>query len=382
MAKLPGEAEIERLEWRLTLRLGLLLAAGTALLFGQKPDNVLLVINERSPVSRSIGEYYVERRHIPAANVCRLSVKPDEDISRDDYADKIERPIAAYLRGHRLQEQILYIVTTSGVPLRIKGNGGGMLAEGASVDSELTLLYSDMRGLPHALPSGIHNPFFGKVTAAFRHPDFPIYLVTRLTGYDLADVKGIIDRALAARNRGYFVIDLTAAAATVAGNDWLLEASRALPKDRVIVDHSSKVLANLRGVIGYAAWGSNDPDRKQRHVDFQWLPGAIMTEYVSTNGRTFTRPPDNWNIGGGWTDRQRMFAGSPQTLTADYIHEGATGASGHVYEPFLQFTPRPNILLPAYFHGRNLAESYYLAIPALSWMNIVVGDPLCSLGKP
>ncbi len=50
-------------------------------------------------------------------------------------------------------------------------------------------------------------------------------------------------------------------------------------------------------------------------------------------------------------------------MTADYIHDGVTGASGHVYEPYLQFTPRPNILLPAYYHGRNLAESYYLAIP-------------------
>ena len=32
--------------------------------------------------------------------------------------------------------------------------------------------------------------------------------------------------------------------------------------------------------------------------------------------------------------------------------------------------------------GRNLAESYYLAILGLSWQNIVVGDPLCSLGRP
>ena len=45
-------------------------------------------------------------------------------------------------------------------------------------------------------------------------------------------------------------------------------------------------------------------------------------------------------------------------------------------------TPRPDLLFPAYFSGRNLAESYYLAIPALSWQNIVVGDPLCSLGSP
>ena len=73
---------------------------------------------------------------------------------------------------------------------------------------------------------------------------------------------------------------------------------------------------------------------------------------------------------------------SPQTLSADYIHEGATGASGHVYEPYLTMTPRPDLLLPAYYRGRNLAESYYLSIPRLSWQNIVIGDPLCSLGKP
>jgi hypothetical protein len=36
-------------------------------------------------------------------------------------------------------------------------------------------------------------------------------------------------------------------------------------------------------------------------------------------------------------------------------------------------------LFPAYFHGRNLAESYSVAIPGLSWQNIVVGDPLCRL---
>ena len=341
---------------------------------------MLVIINQESPLSQSIGEYYAQRRHVPLANVCRLKVNPQEDISRDDFQEKIERPIAAFLRRQRLQDQILYIVTTSGVPLRIQGNSGTMIAEVASVDSELTLLYSDARGRPHPLPSGIHNPFFGKVFATFRHPDFPIYLVTRLTGYDFADVKGIIDRALVARNRGNFVIDLKRFDGGP-GNGWLHDAARALPKDRVILDETAKVLYNERDVIGYASWGSNDPDRKQRHVDFQWLPGAIMTEYVSTNGRTFTHPPESWNLG-SWADARTWFVGSPQSLTADYIHEGATGASGHVYEPFLQFTPRPDILLPAHYHGRNLAESYYLAIPALSWMNIVVGDPLCALGKP
>jgi uncharacterized protein (TIGR03790 family) len=69
-------------------------------------------------------------------------------------------------------------------------------------------------------------------------------------------------------------------------------------------------------------------------------------------------------------------------MTADYLLEGATGASGHVYEPYLGLTPRPEYLLPAYYSGRNLAESYYLSIRGLSWQNIVIGDPLCSIGRP
>jgi uncharacterized protein (TIGR03790 family) len=349
------------------------------LLLAQTPDSVLIVINQPSDLSRKIGEYYAERRHIPASNICRLNASVDEEISRSDYNDRIANPIQNYLRGHNLTEKVLYIVTTAGVPLKVRGNLGPS-AEAASVDSELTLLYFDLHGRAHPVPAGMANPFFGKTNAPFRHPDFPIYLVTRLAGFDFDDVKGIVDRALMAHNRGKFVIDLKGSDNTQ-GNNWLLQAARQLPPDRVMLDSSRIVLDRESDVIAYATWGSNDPDRKQRHLGFHWLPGAIMTEYVSTNGRTFARPPDSWSFG-AWGDSRANFAGSPQSLTADYIHDGVTGASGHVYEPYLQATPRPNILLPAYYHGRNLAESYYLAIPLLSWMNIVVGDPLCSLGKP
>jgi uncharacterized protein (TIGR03790 family) len=349
------------------------------LLHGQTPDSVLVVVNQSSPLSRRIGEYYAERRHIPASNICRLNASLDEEISRSDFDAQIARPLQSYLRGHNLTEKVLYIVTTAGVPLRIRGNLGPA-AEAASVDSELTLLYFDLHGRAHPVPSGVANPFFGKTSAQFRHPDFPMYLVTRLAGFDFDDVRGIVDRALAAHNRGKFVIDLRASDKTQ-GNTWLLEAAQQLPRDRVVLDRSDAVLYRQSDVIAYASWGSNDPGRKERHLGFHWLPGAIMTEYVSTNGRSFARPPDGWNIGGAW-GALTSFAGSPQSLTADYIHDGATGASGHVYEPYLQFTPRPNLLLPAYYRGRNLAESYYLAIPMLGWMNIVIGDPLCALGKP
>ena len=343
--------------------------------FAQSPDNVLVVVNRSSPVSRGIADYYAARRRIPRANLCAIAVSPQETITRDVYEKDIAAPVAAFLKSRRLQNKILYVVTTLGLPLRILGSGG---ADGdqAAVDSELTLLYADLGGNPHPVRGPLPNPFFSRRDEPFRHPRFPIYLVCRLAAYDPGEVKGMIDRGLAAGNRGKFVVDLSGG--NDSGDTWLRNAAMLLPKDRVVLDQTRAVLYDQREVIGYAAWGSNDAHRQRRRLGFQWLPGAIATEFVSSDGRTFTRPPDNWTFT-TWQDPEHWFAGSPQSLAADYLHEGATGVSGHVYEPYLQFTPRPDYLLPAYAAGRNLAESYYLSIPALSWQNIVVGDPLCRL---
>ncbi len=348
---------------------------------GATPEQVLVVVNDHSPLSVSIGEYYAQRRHIPPGNVCHLKASVKEDIPRQDYDRDIARAVGDCLTRRGLRETVHYIVTTAGVPLRIPGTGG-VNATGASVDGELTLLYSDLAGgRPHALPGGIPNPFFGKRDVPFSHPRFPMYMVTRLAAYDLAGVKAMIDRSLQASNRGKFIIDLSDSS-DAGGNGWLRNAAILLPKDRVVLDETTKPVYDQANVIGQASWGSNDASRKRRFPGFHWLPGGIVTEYVSTNGRTFARPPESWVPGGDWILRIGWFGGSPQSLVADSILEGATGGSGHVYEPYLTFTPRPDFLLPAYYRGRNLAESFYLAIPALSWQNIVIGDPLCSLGKP
>src|SRR5262249_54217189 len=145
-----------------------------------------------------------------------------------------------------------------------------------------------------------------------------------------------------------------------------------------IIDETAKVLTGIKDVIGYASWGSNDKARKHRFVDFSWLPGAIATEFVSTDGRTFDKPPDTWESG-TWPDRISWFRGGRQTLTGDNIHEGATAASGQTLEPFLAFWPRPDFVLPAYFSGRTMAESFYMGLPGLSWMSLIVGDPLMRL---
>jgi len=363
---------------RATFILGFCAWLSMAALHAQDGQNVLLVVNRADKLSRRIADYYVPKRGIPLANVCKLDILDDaEEISWDTYVEDVEKPIARCLSKHGLRDQVLYIVTTMGVPLKVTGAGQALGAEYSSVDSELALLYAKMDRKHFARAGPIANPFYGHKDEPFTHARFPMYLVTRLAGYDFDDVKGIIDRSLAARNAGKFVFDLKASDGSP-GNDWLRAAALALPKERVIMDDSAKVLTGEKDVIGYAGWGSNDPDRHERNLGFQWLPGAVVVEYVSTDGRTFRRPPANWTIG-SWKGVEGWFDGSPQTLTADYIHEGATGCSGHVYEPYLEFNPRPDLLFPAYYHGRNLAESYYLSIPGLSWQNIVVGDPLCRL---
>ncbi len=346
----------------------------------QSGDNVLLLVNRNDAASRAVADYYRPRRAVPMRNVCNLATTSAEEIDWDTYEQQIERPVGECLKKAGLQEKVLYLVTTLGIPLKVKGRGQQFAAEGASVDSELTMLYGKLKGAHIQRAGGIDNPFFGKRNSPFRHAEFPIYLVTRLAAYDLAGVKAMIDRSLAAKNRGKFVIDLRSTSGDEGDKD-LHTAALLLPRERVIVDEGPPVLYDQNDVIGYASWGSNDHRRKRRWLGFHWLPGAIATEFVSTNGRTLKAPPQDWTYT-NWRDTAHLWFGSPQGLTADLIAEGATGASGNVDEPYLFACARPDYLLPAYYQGRNLAESYYLALRWLSWQGVVLGDPLCSLGKP
>ena len=358
----------------------LLLLAALALQ-AQSGENILLVANRKDPLSRQIADYYRPLRSVPVGNVCYLDTVTAEEIDWTAYQKNIELPVANCLTRSGLREKVLYLVLTAGIPLKIAGSDGSLTeAEQGSVDSELTLLYQKLKGTKFVRKGAVNNPFFGKRDAPFRHPQYPIYLVTRLAAYDWTDVKGMIDRSLAARNRGRFVIDLQSADDD-AGNDWLRNAATLLPGARVTLEETNRVVYDQKDVIGYASWGSNDHRRTRRWLGFQWLPGAIATEFVSTNMRTLKRPPDNWTYT-TWQDHEHLWADSPQGLSADLIHEGATGASGNVYEPFLVGCARPDYVLPAYFEGRNLAESFYLGIAFLSWQGVVLGDPLCTLGKP
>jgi uncharacterized protein (TIGR03790 family) len=349
----------------------------------QGPGNVLLVVNTTSPVSRTVGDYYRQKRGIPGSNVCEIAAPVAEGIARADFERLIQTPVAQCLASRRLQDQVLYIVLAKGVPLRIEGRGGGD-GDMASVDSELTMLYEVLLGVSYPVKGKVPNPYFvvNRKTprfARFSHRGFGMYLVTRLDGYDANGVKAMIDRGLAPGKNGRFVLDLREKDETM-GNAWLREAAARLravgvQPEQVLLETSGKFLTGQQKVLGYASWGANDPANQSRFLQHQWENGAILVEFVSTNARTFERPPAAWNIA-SWKEKNKYFAGSPQSLIADYLEEGATGAAGAVAEPFLDAVPWPHMLFPAYASGLNLAESYYAAMPFLSWQMVVVGDPL------
>jgi uncharacterized protein (TIGR03790 family) len=351
----------------------------------QSAANILLVVNSTSAASGSISRYYAERRGVPQDNVCSITTPATESISRVDYVAQIEQPIWQCIASLRAHDRILYIVLTKDVPIRISGTGG-RAGTNASVDSELTLLYRRRTGQQAPVAGFVPNPYYaGNSPIAnvkpFSHEAQDIYLVTRLDGFTAQDAIALIDRATTPSRDGRFVLDERAALVDSGGDRWLRTAAERLREqglgDRVQLDESTKVLTKEAGVLGYYSWGSNDPAIQIRDFEMQFVPGAIAGMFVSTDGRTFKEPPAAWRPSNDGR-RDSIFGGSHQSLVGDLIRAGVTGAAGHVDEPFLDATIRPEILFPAYASGRNLAEAYYAAMPYLSWQTLIIGDPLCA----
>jgi len=188
------------------MAIGLTVAGAASRASAQTAQNVLVVINEESADSRSVGEYYIQKRQIPAENVVRLQLPVTDEIDRATLQNKIEGPLIAWFTAHTAWDRILYIVLTKGVPLRVSGTAGqgGTIA---SVDSELTMLYRRMVGFPIVLNGPLKNPYYVEQMPVggfkpFTHEKHAIFLVTRLDAFTVAEAKGLVDRGLAPSRDG------------------------------------------------------------------------------------------------------------------------------------------------------------------------------------
>lgn len=302
----------------------------------QTSDNVLLVVNSASPQSTQIADHYAQVRHVPDRNIVRLKTTDADTMSRADFESTIQAPIGAWLARQRLQDQVLYIVLTKGVPLRVEGTGG-QSGTVASVDSELTLLYRRMVGGPVSTVGHLDNPYFLgdrpiADAARFSRLTSDLYLVTRLDGFTVDDVLKLIDRGSSAVPEGQIVFDQKATVIDQSGDRWMTLAAdrlRQMNQGSRVVLETTKALASAAGpVLGYFSWGSNDPANQRRQMGLAFANGAIGGMFVSTDGRTFREP------GPAWRPAMAGSATGGQSLIGDLIREGITGASGHVTEPY------------------------------------------------
>ena len=334
-------------------------------------QDVVVIVNTNSPVSLAVGAYFQSARSIPPINIIHVNTATSETIN-DSVFSSLRNQIENYLLDNHLTDSINYIVTTKGVPLRIdRGDAGGTGSTSASVESELMCLlgpYSAQIGGDGGCPS----PYFGQ-TAHFSHSVFRIYLATRLDGYSLQDIELLIDRS----GPGVFLNPSSPFVLNEdpqwAGNYAFLNNNLARARDLLdrngalaVLDSDTVFLTHQSGVAGYASWGSNDHRASQYSSNGSplntWVPGAIAETYVSTSARSF-------------------MTGTPygQSLIADLIQEGASGAGGYVFEPYAPGMADVSILFSRYTSGYNLAESYFSASRFISWMDVVVGDPKTSI---
>ena len=65
-------------------------------------DEVVIVYNTSVPESKGVAEYYAQRRQVPANQVLGFSLATNEDMSRKEFSDSLEKPLAKALEAGKL----------------------------------------------------------------------------------------------------------------------------------------------------------------------------------------------------------------------------------------------------------------------------------------
>ncbi|MDH7514892.1 MAG: TIGR03790 family protein [Bacteroidota bacterium] len=368
---------------------GFILLSAFSAAWAQAPvdyRDVGVVVNDNDTNSVAIAAYFAAKRGVPERNIIHIRTSRSETINDSTFED-LRRQVENYLTSTGLKDSLNYLVLTKGVPHRVDrgGTGGDVNSRSASVDSELMLIlgqWSSHIGQATLIipPSSVRvHPYFARNEPYARRNIIPgsssmydMYLVTRLDGLTKEDVFALIDRSgpftLVNKDSALFVLDMDPTPISATYNDNMPVAADILVQRgwRILLNRDSVYVTDQRNVIGYTSWGSNDHydhhytqyARPRNH----WTAGSVAETYVSTSARNFTPG-----------------ATSGQSRIADLIAEGCTGASGYVFEPFTVALSWVNILFERYTNGYNLAESYYMSMPTMSWMAVVVGDPKTSI---
>ncbi len=336
-------------------------------------NDTILVVNDASATSTTIANYFIAARSFPASHVVHINTPAVETISTTTFKTDIQTPVENFLTTNNLASSTNYIITTKGVPLDIT-IPNVIPSGGPSVDQALSLILGKYSSDISFNPSfvALNNPYYNQ-SGSFSSVTYGFYIVTRLTGYTIADVESMIDRSAISTTttQGTFVLDTAPGkgySPPSANNGYnfvngeMVSASSTLDAMgfNVKLDLTNTYLTYQDNVLGYYSWGSNDGNATTTNsIPYNtWINGSIGDTAVSTSGRTFNLP-----------------ATYGQSLIADWLAEGMTGGAGYTSEPYTNGLSNPATLFPRYASGYNLADSFGMAFPEWNWKEVIVGDP-------
>ena len=351
-------------------------------------EEMVIVVNRNDPDSLSIGQHYARQRGIPESRIVHLSAPIKETISIAEYVNTVANPLLnallenEWVKGVKAGSKDVYgrerlsvsihsipfVVLIKGVPLRIT-NDPLLIEESSanlpmqfrvnngSVDGEIALLLAPPRTSMTAL---VPNPYFEKSSISSTDAN-RLLRVTRLDGPTKANVMNLIDRTLRAEEIGLMgraYIDTGGPHAK--GDEWIRAAGDIAEAAFFDIDYeTSKRAMNHRDRLDapaiYMGWYRPHAQAQWRSPRWPVPPGAIGFHLHSFSGTSVR---------------------STKTWLGAFIAQGYCATVGNVYEPYLEHTHRPQVLLAHLMSGGSFGEAVALSTPSLSWQNVAIGDPL------
>ena len=128
-------------------------------------DNLLLVVNKNVPDGQKLAEYYAQQRHVPAGRIVSLDLPTGDEMSIDDFDEKMVAPLRDFLTANQLRGQVTCVVNFYGVPLRIpsRQNTAELRAELVSLRKQLTQATKQTQTMVESL-----EKFATEVDASFK----------------------------------------------------------------------------------------------------------------------------------------------------------------------------------------------------------------------
>jgi uncharacterized protein (TIGR03790 family) len=335
--------------------------------------DVGVIVNLNSPESIAIGNYFQAARNIPTQNLIYVNV-PNTEVINDSVFNVLRAQIEAEILNSGLENTLNYLVTTKGVPLRRSGidcivnQGNG---DCGSVDSELSLILGTHASNIAQSNAFIH-PYFNQ-NVHFTRSQFGMYLVTRLDGFTVGDVKQMIERSgpntavnpLAFQN----ILDLNEAQSNDSlyfVDTYINPAFNAFQTGNWLTqtDYNTSPVTDQSNVLSFLSTGFGPlSDYPQ---NFSFVPGSFAALTTCSTAAAFD-----------------SVSSSNATFTlSDLIAQGCTAAHGYVNCIYVSQLFRADILVNRYLDQAahyNLAESFYMAERFASWQGVIVGDPKTTL---